>query len=1373
MGVKGLWKLIENAGVPVPVETLEHKVLAVDVSIWLHQAVRGFRGPGGDTVANAHLLTLFHRICKLLFYRIRPVFVFDGGVPHLKKQTLASRRLRRDIAASKAKLVRERLLKNILKSQAVRRALGKTGPAPSLAHVSRPQKREKDMFELPPLPETESDNALISQKSKESEDSEDEDKYILRNMKLPNLHNFDLESNEFKSLAIETQHEILSELQDTRKQNSWSFINEMPQESESFAEFQMGRLIKRRNFQATLDMTREEIQKRKVDEMEAEMFGELEKHITLSQRIISEDAAHSILVKKLKDDDEKMKEEEVVKKEDKGKSPLKRKREGFEKDFLTELAKQGIVRARHDSDSDSDSEGSLYQCGNMDEGNVCVHEKGRQSLVHEEESFLHVVGTLMENSGLTQDEILALIKQDNSKQNQTKDESGSEEGPSTSEKAPGFVFNPDADSSDDDDGDFVEVSPAPCQQLPQGLSQEDASKEQAEINNVDKLLKTKSDSLWMKIVQQKLDDMVHTNAFKTSPKKARFDSRKNFSKEVKNEAHNLSGEDLKPVKISLDFEVKPLKMEDDIFADIFTDINYSRLASKSELKPLNYVTEKSSERQQVKQDALKCIVKNTKDVTKPGGNTQAYRVTDNLAKSGNGDENLPVSKSSIKPKFDDNVSLPGDDKISTLAQHDTWDNSKSVFVNSNTVETSSDDLRIIKVDEALQNKINELVKLQIEKLVNSASEEDKPELSKIHKTGEKQNLDAVEIMSSSDDSDSDELFTSKCQPEVLEKKDPTQAPFSSGSDTDENSLIEVKEDDRNVMAIETDCAVNQGNSDVHQENKKHLESYMKQQLNHSNSCPVKEMQGGIGEIAADRKSVEELCDTESGQKTSISQELERTHVDPRALKGQERDSPEDAAKDENVKDVEKPLDYTKDELKELEGELAAEQQTLVAQAQKTDRIAANLNDQMYGEAQHLLQLFGIPFLVAPMEAEAQCAFLDAVNLSAGTITDDSDIFLFGGTRVYKHFFNQTKHVEFFKTENIQSNFGLDRQKMITVAILTGSDYTEGVESVGTVAAMEVLAEFPGEGIECLRNLKKWWNSAHKNVSSVYTSKVKQKMSQVMLMESFPNEKVYEAYLNPEVDESREKFSWAVPNVEALRTFTSEKFGWNFAKADEILTPVMKKLGIKTSQMRIDSFFTNVKLVKESKITSKRIQDAIAKTKGEKLPNSDVSSVKNKRKNSSIINRSQKKKKMVEDLDKTDDTINSEPSSMEDVQSIAGKCTSKPSRTLLIDPSESNSCVSKPSKPKRAGKRKSQNMGTESSKNSQDLEVNIPQQSSVIDDADGDQPPRKLTKEIMYKALLEKETISQRESNKKMMEEKKLAAAQILKKRLELGKAHKR
>lgn len=56
-----------------------------------------------------------------------------------------------------------------------------------------------------------------------------------------------------------------------------------------------------------------------------------------------------------------------------------------------------------------------------------------------------------------------------------------------------------------------------------------------------------------------------------------------------------------------------------------------------------------------------------------------------------------------------------------------------------------------------------------------------------------------------------------------------------------------------------------------------------------------------------------------------------------------------------------------------------------------------------------------------MEAEAQCAFLDLTNQTQGTVTDDSDIWLFGGRHVYRNMFNQNRHVELFTHVDIKSS----------------------------------------------------------------------------------------------------------------------------------------------------------------------------------------------------------------------------------------------------------------------------------------------------------------------------------------------------------------
>ena len=92
MGVKDLWQLLASTGRLISRDDLTNQVLAIDVSIWVIKLMYGslkYKGP--LEINTMYLNGIMRRILKLLYYGVKPVFVFDGKFPELKRRTIIKR----------------------------------------------------------------------------------------------------------------------------------------------------------------------------------------------------------------------------------------------------------------------------------------------------------------------------------------------------------------------------------------------------------------------------------------------------------------------------------------------------------------------------------------------------------------------------------------------------------------------------------------------------------------------------------------------------------------------------------------------------------------------------------------------------------------------------------------------------------------------------------------------------------------------------------------------------------------------------------------------------------------------------------------------------------------------------------------------------------------------------------------------------------------------------------------------------------------------------------------------------------------------------------------------------------------------------------
>lgn len=236
-----------------------------------------------------------------------------------------------------------------------------------------------------------------------------------------------------------------------------------------------------------------------------------------------------------------------------------------------------------------------------------------------------------------------------------------------------------------------------------------------------------------------------------------------------------------------------------------------------------------------------------------------------------------------------------------------------------------------------------------------------------------------------------------------------------------------------------------------------------------------------------------------------------------------------------------------------EGEEAKE----IGTAEDMDRLSrrsVKVTRQHNEECRRLLGLMGIPFVIAPSEAEAQCAELARGGLVYGAGSEDMDTLTFNAPRMLKHltFSEQRKlPVDVIELPKVLEGLQLSMEQFVEVCMLSGCDYLEPLKKVAGKTALKLIRDH-GDMESALAHLGEGKNPPP---------------------EDWPWREAKELFMKPDVTPSKDvELKWESPDVDGLVAFLVTEKGFNEERVRKGADKLRLAMGAK-QQGRLDGFFT--------------------------------------------------------------------------------------------------------------------------------------------------------------------------------------------------------
>ncbi|KAK8087528.1 DNA-repair protein rad2 [Apiospora hydei] len=250
-------------------------------------------------------------------------------------------------------------------------------------------------------------------------------------------------------------------------------------------------------------------------------------------------------------------------------------------------------------------------------------------------------------------------------------------------------------------------------------------------------------------------------------------------------------------------------------------------------------------------------------------------------------------------------------------------------------------------------------------------------------------------------------------------------------------------------------------------------------------------------------------------------------------------------------------------------------------SRRTVRVSREHNE----ECQRLLKLMGIPYIIiAPTEAEAQCAVLARAGKVYAAASEDMDTLCFDSPILLRHmtYSEQRKEpVQEIHLEKVLEGLGMERKQFVDLCILLGCDYLDPVPKVGPSTALKLIREHG-----TLEKIVEWMKESGK-----YT-----------IPEDWPFADARELFFHPDVraaDDPLCDFKWEKPDVEGLVNFLVTEKGFS---EDRVRGGAarLEKSSKSSQQARLEGFFKPIPKTEAEKTAHKRKLEEQNEAKKKKL-----------------------------------------------------------------------------------------------------------------------------------------------------------------------------